>query len=431
MFKLISKKKRVSNLSEEIVDSYLQVLDFYNKGSFFLDLEKTEAYVNDRMEDILEIWNHNDFQLFLENIELDLIEEGEWQKASELQVKYSVKRIKVGNKFKYCIGLIQEFKRIEDPDWSLDFIIGKSPAIIEVKRKINKISKTDTTVLLIGETGTGKEVFAQAIHQLSARKKAQLVVINCGAIPDTLLESELFGYEKGSFSGANLSGKQGILEQANGGTLFLDEVENMSGYMQNKFLRVLEDRKFIRVGGLKYLPLDIRVIAATNQDLKEMSEQNIFRKDLLHRLNVITLKIPSLKERVEDIMLLSDYFIKKFNDKMNKNIVGVKPEVQAVFREYPWEGNVRELKNYIEYAMNFEEEQYISLNSLPEEMLILRDRKEAFKTKTLDEMEQDAIIKALDFYGWNEKGKSLAAKALGISRSSIYRKISKYFYSDD
>ena len=349
------------------------------------------------------------------------------------KITVSLKNIKEKKEIKYIICTIEDIFLLNESndhkemdEMILEDIIGNSKEIIELKKKIKKASKTDSTILLMGDSGTGKEVFAKAIHRISTRSDNPFVAINCGAIPDTLIESEVFGYEKGAFTGANQKGKPGKFEQANGGVIFLDEIENMSTFLQMKLLRVLEDRKVTRVGGLDEIPLDIRIVAATNYNLKEMIDKGQFRKDLYFRLNIVKLNIPSLKERGNDILLLSKYFIRILSNKMKKEILGLSQEVAEIFLNHEWEGNVRELRNTIEYALNFEESNYITRENLPEQFFVNNtDIKTDMKFKTIDELEKRAIERALDYFGWDEQGKQKASEVLGISRSSIYRKVSK------
>ncbi|HCX61938.1 sigma 54-interacting transcriptional regulator [Sedimentibacter sp.] len=305
---------------------------------------------------------------------------------------------------------------------STDDIIGHSAAMSNVKKMTLRIAKSNSTVMLIGETGTGKEVFARAIHYHSLRRDKPFVTINCSAIPDTLIESELFGYEKGAFTGANKLGKPGKFEIANGGTLFLDEIEALPIHMQPKLLRVLQEKEVIRVGSNETLPIDVRIISATNANLENSIKKGEFRADLYHRLNVIPIVIPPLRERREDILLLTNYFIDKFSKVMGRNIKGIEKELDTLLLNYPWPGNVRELKNAIEFAINLEEGEYITINNIP---LTIREFSEPQETKeqTLKEIENYHIKEALNKYGWDENGRLLAAKKLGISRATIYRKI--------
>lgn len=325
----------------------------------------------------------------------------------------------------YEIMSTQEMIDFED-------LVGVSKSFADVKSKAVKISSGNLTILIVGESGTGKEVFARAIHANGPHGHKPFVSINCGAIPENLLETELFGYDEGAFPGARRGGKQGKFELANGGTIFLDEIGNLSLYLQAKLLRYLQDRRIERVGGTRMIPIDVRVIAATNNDLQEMVRKNLFRDELYYSLSVIPLVIPPLRERPEDIPLLLDYYMKRFSKLLGKDIRGFSDEAMKACVKYYWPGNVRELVYAVEYAINLEENTLVSLESLTPEI-----REEARK-KTRDgiagdgrllqlaQMEKEAITAALDRFGWNDEGKVRAARALGISRATIYRKIQRY-----
>ncbi|MDF2676182.1 MAG: hypothetical protein K0Q97_475 [Bacillota bacterium] len=284
--------------------------------------------------------------------------------------------------------------------------------------------------MLCGETGTGKELFARAIHYESKRSAEPFIAINCSAIPETLIESELFGYEKGSFTGANSKGKHGKFYLADKGTIFLDEIETMPLYLQQKLLRVIERKEIERIGGSECIPINVRIISATNVRMDELVKKGQFREDLYHRLNVLGLFIPPLRERGNDVHVLTDYFIKKFNERFNKNIIGIDGKVKDIFSKYQWGGNVRELQNTIEYAINMETLDYINIENLPLNLQKFDNNNlnviNNSNLPTLSEIETTYIKKALDFYGHTEKGIIDSANALGISRSTIYRKIAKY-----
>ncbi|AOT70825.1 sigma 54-interacting transcriptional regulator [Geosporobacter ferrireducens] len=313
---------------------------------------------------------------------------------------------------------------------TLDDIIGEDSALIEFKKKIKKISLNDSTVLLCGETGTGKELFARAIHNESPRSSEPFIAINCAAIPETLIESELFGYEKGTFTGALTKGKHGKFYLADKGTIFLDEVESMPLYLQQKLLRFIERKEIERIGSNECIAVDVRIVSATNIDLYEMVKRKEFREDLFHRLNVVGLFIPPLRERGRDPLVLANFFIEKFNKKFNKNILGLSKEAEALFLEYDWSGNVRELQNSVEYAINMETSEYIKVNNLPANLRSYKKVSSNTKQKTniiaLEASEKANIINALNLYGYNDKGIIKAAKKLGISRSTLYRRIAKY-----
>lgn len=302
-------------------------------------------------------------------------------------------------------------------------LVGQSAQFVRFKEKVSKVAAYDSTVLLTGETGTGKELFARVIHSESGRRDQPFVVINCGAIPENLIESELFGYEKGAFSGASSMGKHGKFFLANKGTIFLDEIETLPIYLQPKLLRVLERREIERIGGVKTIPVDIRIIAATNVWLDGMVANRQFREDLFHRLNVVSLFVPPLRDRGEDVLVLADYFIAKYAKRFQKEIRGLSEEVKEIFLRHPWSGNVRELQNAIEYAINMEQGRYISIDNLPFQFNVGSPEG---NLSSLRQMEQEQIKKALDCFGWSEEGRLKAARYLGISRATIYRRIRQY-----
>lgn len=316
---------------------------------------------------------------------------------------------------------------------TFDDIIGHSRPLIEVKERAGKIAGSHSTVLIIGESGTGKEIFARSIHSAGPQGHRPFIAINCGAIPETLLESELFGYEEGAFTGARKGGKPGKFELANGGTIFLDEIGNMSLYLQAKLLRVIQDRQIERVGGTRPAPVNIRIIAATNADLQVMVQKNLFREDLYYRLSVIPLMIPPLRERREDIPLLLEFFLKRFTGLLAKDIKGFTDRALSACLSHSWPGNVRELVNAVEYAVNLEEGDLISPESLPPALREGNGPTSLEKLPpmsaplpTLAQLEKEAIARALEEYGWSDEGKVRAARALGVSRATIYRKIQKY-----
>ena len=244
-------------------------------------------------------------------------------------------------------------------------IIGRSPVMLEVFRLVETVCRTNSTVLISGESGTGKELVARAIHTLSLRHKHPFVAVNCGAMPEALLESELFGHVRGAFTGADKD-KKGLIEAADGGTVFLDEIGEMAPTMQVKLLRVLQERKYRRVGGTEESSSNIRVIAATNRDLPKLVGEGKFREDLFYRLNVIPVQMPALRDRAEDIPLIAEHFLAKYKSEMNKSIEGFSPDALAALRVYPWPGNVRELENTVERAVALESGRWIEVEALPE-----------------------------------------------------------------
>lgn len=313
-----------------------------------------------------------------------------------------------------------------------ELMVGDSPKMQEIYKEIGRIADTDATVLVRGESGTGKELIAKSIHLNSNRKDKPYIVVNCAAIPESLLESELFGHEKGSFTDA-ISRRIGKFEEAKDGTIFLDEIGDMSLSLQSKLLRILQEKTFNRVGSNDVLYSNARVIAATNRNIEELVKNNNFREDLYYRLNVVTIFVPPLRERKEDIPILTSFFITKFAKKYNKIVDGVTPEVMDIFLEYNWPGNVRELENAIARAIIVANSSKIVRENLPSTILkkfpqqnqvAIKENEEIVPLPQLIEnIEREAIIKALEK---TEGNKSKAAKILGISRKSLFNKIRQY-----
>lgn len=312
-------------------------------------------------------------------------------------------------------------------------IIGHSPQMLSAINTGKQVAKTHATVLIQGESGTGKDLIAQLIHENSPRADKPFVAVNLSAIPEQLLESELFGYESGTFTGASKNGKIGLFQAAHTGTIFLDEIGELSLPFQVKLLRVLENKSIRRIGNSTEIPIDVRVIAATNQDLKKLVEEHHFRADLYYRLNVIPLTLPSLRERKEDLDLLCPHFIEIFNREFGTEIWGIEPGVLPLLRNYDWPGNIRELKNIIEYAVAMETTHYIRVNTIASRFpadIGYANRSDhepsASTTPSPRDAERQLIIDALNRCGWTTAGKRLAAKELGTSMSTLYRKIKEY-----
>lgn len=309
-------------------------------------------------------------------------------------------------------------------NFSKNFIFS-SPEMRMIYSKVHKVAKTTTTVFITGESGTGKEIIANMIHSNSDRSDKPFIAINCGAIPESLIESEFFGYVKGAFTGANPNGKMGFFEQADGGTIFLDEIGDMPLSLQVKLLRVLQEKKVSPIGSTKSKAIDIRVIAATNKDPEELVKENKFRDDLYYRLNVFPIDIPPLRDRKKDIEDLANFFINKYSQMFNIQGVELSSEVIDFFQSYSWPGNIRELKNICEYIVNVidERERIILLKHLPQKLfkpLLLREN------KTLAELEKEAIENLIKKYGTSSKGKEKIAKVLDIGIATLYRKFKLY-----
>jgi two-component system response regulator HydG len=310
-------------------------------------------------------------------------------------------------------------------------IIGRSPAMTQLLETVAQVAPSEATVLIAGESGTGKELIAGAIHFNSHRKSGPFIKINCAAITETLLESELFGHEKGAFTGADRR-KEGRFSQAHGGSLFLDEISEMSLTMQVKLLRVLQEREFTRVGGENTIHVDVRVIAATNKDLNELISRGAFREDLYYRLNVVGMEIPTLRQRREDIPLLAQHFMETFSAKNRKEIKGFTPQAMEYLIKYDWPGNVRELMNAVERAVVLSRADYLAETDFPviqstvagNEVSQTRVQEPGLAGDTsLEEIERATILKTLEAVGGN---KSETARRLGITRKTLHKKLKSY-----
>lgn len=303
-------------------------------------------------------------------------------------------------------------------------VIGKSAALLRIKRLVRQVAVSDASVLIMGESGTGKELVARAIHQASRRSTRGFFPVNCASFAEELLANELFGHEKEAYTGAT-SARPGILEHAHGGTIFFDEVGDMPLAMQSKLLRVIQERELVRVGGVKPIPIDIRIVAATNKDLKKAMRLGTFREDLFYRLNVVPLTLPSLKERKEDIALLANFFLGRLNVRHQHKILGFSREAMAILRSYNYPGNIRELENIVERAVALAVGEIIEVDDLPEdlrEIEVFTINRDPGRIKPLAEIEHEYIQWVLEQCRHN---KSRAAEALGINRVSLYRKLKK------
>ncbi|WP_434798186.1 sigma-54 interaction domain-containing protein [Terrisporobacter vanillatitrophus] len=350
---------------------------------------------------------------------------------------YNISEIVVKNKLKgYVIDFIENKEAIKnynkinkDYKITLDNIVGSSEIMEYTKKKALIAAQSNSTVLITGESGTGKELFARAIHNHSDRTDYPFVAVNCAAIPDNLLESELFGYEEGAFTGAKKGGKLGKFELAHKGTIFLDEIGDMSIHLQGKLLRVLQERELDKIGGKSNIFIDVRVVAATNKNLEDLVKNGQFREDLYYRLKVIPITLPTLRQRKSDIPLLIDYMIKEYAHKLNKDVIGIEEDASKTLVDYTWPGNVRELQNIIEYSINMSTSSLLTLDIIPNNIKATYYDEKSHKEeeiRTLEDLEKEEIGKAFNKYKHYKKDKELVAKALGISRATLYRKLEKY-----
>lgn len=422
------------------------IINTVNEGIIAIDRNGIVNKVNNYMENLLMV-NQRDLvgkDLFM--VLPELAREKDTLEDSEVKLKYMNAKVQTlvtsKNLLSEQVGLCGKVYFIKDIlqvrkflynmtsqgiRSTFDDIIGKSSEMAKVKELAHKLSRSSSTVLIRGETGTGKELFARAIHYSSDRRNGPIITINCSAIPENLLESEFFGYNEGAFTGALKGGKPGKLELANGGTLFLDEIGEMSLHLQSKLLRVIEEKRFMRLGAVKETTVDIRVIAATNAELEKLIEQGRFRRDLYFRLNVLPVYIPPLRERHEDIQVLMEFFLNKYSKVLDKEVKGFTDEAAKILTSYHWPGNVRELQNVVEMLINLENKNIISAENIPFNIRFKEDLSNiSLDSADISQIEKALLVKALQKYGSSKNSKGKIAQLLGISQSSVYRKLKKY-----
>jgi len=424
------------------------IINSMSEGMILINANNCIAHLNEKAEEILNLDRKNvlgeKYRNFIKglNIYCDNNQSSytnNWiVKGKKINIHYTITPIIIDNKES---SLIISFKKIDDivslahdivynpANITFNSIIGESDIFKRVKEKAKQAAKSNSTIMLQGSSGTGKELFARAIHNVSNRKDNPFITINCSAIPENLLESELFGYEKGAFTGAKKEGKKGKFELADGGTIFLDEIGDLPLNLQPKLLRVVQEKSIEKIGGRDSIKVDVRIISATHKDLKKLIELNEFRVDLYYRLNVIPIKIPDLKDR-GDIILYAEYFLDKFARIMDFKKKKLSSEVKNILESYSWPGNVRELENAIEYAVNFSHSGTIKINNLPEyiQNKTCSENKVLF-AGTLEEQikkyETYVIKQHMKKYGSSTSSKKKIAKKLGISLTTLYRKIGK------
>ena len=445
-------------------DLYIQFLEqiaefiSYKVCIYFssLQLKRDNEILNniiDRVQDIIILTNRKNQIELINKKGLSIL--GEINKNEKIVLKnsssflnqkefnffYSEKEISaIGDIFNFSLEKNEEltktlfvFKEISEfKKYLLSFhgnssiILLESPQMQDIYSRISKVSKNDTSVIITGESGTGKEIIARHIHNLSTYSKGPFIIVNCGAIPESLIESELFGYTKGAFTGADPKGKIGFFEKANNGTIFLDEIGELPLQIQVKLLRVLQDKTITPIGSRTEKQINVRIIAATNKKLEEEIEKKNFREDLFYRLSVFPINIPPLRERKKDIKILIDFFVKKYYISFQKEQKDISENVYKLLMDYSWPGNIRELRNTIEYCMNMieETEAKIELKHLPPKFL--KNKEDLDDKKTLKEFEKENIINLIKIYGDNLEAKKIIAKSLGIGIATLYRKLKKY-----
>ena len=428
------------------IDLFHQIIDDVGKIVVVLNEDREVVHINKLARDVLKIEEGE--KVSIKKSHESLVNEDIFTIQTDQKDVEVIGKIKSANSVYYenmMIIICSRVKNLKDRAYNLatghnfidmDYIIGSNKQIRQLKDSIKKIAKSNSTVLISGESGTGKELIARSIHSQSDRATKPFIAVNCAAIPDSLLESELFGYVKGAFTGASVQGRVGHFELANKGVIFLDEIGDMPLHLQAKILRVLQDKKLTPIGSNKVVQLDVRVVAATNKNLKQLMEENKFREDLYYRLNVIPITVPPLRKRLDDIEKLSYHFLKRYNESFAKNVTKIDDDVLQIFMEYDWNGNIRELENVIEYMMNVTENDTLTLESLPSNMLEKKSDKVvnlevdelSQRVVPLSELEKNEIKKALDIYGYDTKGKKMAARKLGIGIATVYRKIEHMAY---
>lgn len=428
------------------------VLDSVDRGIIAADHEGNILHFNTKAVDLFKLQGNQilntNIKDLIGNLDFNILIE-KHKKLKNIEFTYNsnnhyfrgvfdAKPISIGGK---SLGTVCSFSNISDllktvnnittgtMVTSFDSIIGSSSCLKQVKVEAEKASKSTSTVLIQGESGTGKELFARAVHFYSTRAKGPFIPINCAAIPEQLLESELFGYEDGAFTGARRGGKAGKFELANKGTIFLDEIGDMPIHLQTKLLRVVQEYVIEKIGGKESIPIDVRIIAATNKDLEKKVLEGEFRQDLFYRLNVIPLNIPPLRDRKDDIVILVDYLLEKCNVKLEKHISKIEDAVLEIFMNYQWPGNVRELENTIEYAVNMCGSSVIQCMDLPKRLKVAENTVEINKKIgiiPIKELEKKEILKALEYFGHSKQSITKAAEALELSRATLYRKLKEY-----
>lgn len=434
----------------EIKDQMEMIFHSMKTGLIVADMIGVIMYINQAFEDLSQM-SRSYFigrrlnEVFMDSDLLKVLDEGESFQNRELilcckdryhRAIVSASPLKRGVK---TIGVVAELRGIHEVKRMIDGVfqdqedgfgsdmIGFSPNLEEVKKKALSVACSSSSVLIQGESGTGKELLARAIHNHSLRSDQNFIALNCAAIPKELLESELFGYERGAFTGAH-RGKPGKIELAHQGTIFFDEIGDMPSHLQAKILKVIQEHRFYRLGGIQEIQVDFRIIAATNKDLESLIREGSFRDDLYYRINVIPLYLPPLRERPCDILLLAHHFIKKYNTKLNKSIEGLSPLVEERLKRYSWPGNVRELENTIEYAINLGDIPFIEEKHLPPRLTGKKVQKVKIGPlkEAVEEVEKRLIEEILEVCGRDTEGKIEAAKRLGIGKTTLYTKIKRY-----
>ncbi len=448
---LVKNLSYIENISKLIIQDKMtnMIINEIDSGVILIDSRGRIKMINSKVEVYLKRGRKNlvneSIRKVIPNIDLELQNEYYVEKkikAGDKMKSFMMKNTPViveGKKVSNIIELNKTSNMIRDAyrliegnkNINFDHIIGNSHKLLSVKELSNSVAASDSTVLIRGESGTGKELFARAIHNNSGKSNAPFIAINCASIPDNLLESELFGYDDGAFTGAKKGGQIGKFELAHGGSLFLDEIGDLPLHLQPKILRSLQEKSFRRVGGKELISLKFRLIAATNRDLEDMVSNKKFRQDLYYRLNVIPINIPPLRERIDDIEPLNKYFLKRHCNRLEVPIKSFSKRGEEALKNYNWPGNIRELENVIEYLVNIIKDDEIRYRDLPDnirEFSFKKDksRKEDSLKDLMESYEKQVLTNFINKYGSTKKNKEEICKILKIDLSTLYRKLNKY-----
>ena len=436
---MILSEKKIMKMLEYSSSELMTLINSLNEGIIIInnnyDIINTNNYANEKLninaDNIPDLWSLLSKKLYNNFISKSFIGEIGPVKLNNTEFVINANPIMVKDEREGTVLVLSDFNKMKESviEFSrkkdivtFDDIVGESEPLKQARREAIQVAESDASILIFGETGTGKEVFARAIHNLSYRKKEVFMAINCGAIPENLIESELFGYEKGSFTGAKVTGNPGKFEICKDGTLFLDEIGDLPFSMQVKLNRALEEKEVLRVGGNTPIKVNPRIISATHSSLTTMVENNLFRDDLYYRLNVVPIHLPPLRERGYDVIILSRYFLNRFNNVYKKQLQGFTAEAEQLLMRYKFPGNIRELRNLIEYAVIFEENSHIGADNLRKK--IGTYNAENLKLSELTRLYEKSVINnKIQELGGDLDSKKEAAKQLGISIATLYRKL--------
>ncbi len=436
----ILSEKKIMKMLEYSSSEMMTLINSLNEGIIIInnnyDIITINKYANEmlniNMENKPDIWNLLSEKVYNNLVSKNFMGEAGPVRLNNKEFVIHANSIIVKDEREGTVLVLSDFNKMKESVLesnrkkdiiTFDDIVGESELLQQARREAIQVAQSDASVLIFGETGTGKEVFARAIHNLSPRKNQVFTAINCGAIPENLIESELFGYEKGSFTGANVSGNPGKFEICKDGTLFLDEIGDLPFSMQVKLNRALEEKEIVRVGGNTPMKVNPRIISATHKTLTSMVENNLFRDDLYYRLNVVPINLPPLRGRGYDVIILSRYFLSRFNGIYKKELKGFTAEAEQLLMRYKFPGNIRELRNLIEYAVIFEEKSHIGVENLKRKMGTYSDNENLKLTEMTRLYEKSVINNKIQELGGDLDSKKEAARQLGISIATLYRKL--------